>query len=66
MVPLTVYVTGRPWWRRRWQGEPTDQSIDCCCWSKAVTAFTERGAWRKTLRRYKRCRYWAMRKSWEA
>lgn len=50
MIPVTVYRTGRPWWRRPWQGEPTDASV--VTWPRAMTAFTRQGCLRRTVRQY--------------
>jgi hypothetical protein len=50
MIPIDVYKTSRPWWRRKWQAELTIEPQ----WDKAVTAFTERGCFNKAVRRYER------------
>jgi hypothetical protein len=50
VIPVTVYRTGRSWWRRPWQGEPTDASV--ITWPCAITAFTRRRCQRRTERQY--------------
>lgn len=37
---LSVYQTSRPWWRKRWQAEPSDNRIEWPEWRRAVTGWT--------------------------